>query len=178
METACLDVGIRLLARAGAGSGQRIFRGGRVCDYLGAQDAHRSTARRGQPHGAPGAARARQSRPASSPRRSSASRWPASAWAGLASRRWRRCSSRCSVALPAGLSATTSHTIAVRDRIFDHHRAPHRARRARAENRRAAISGNDVAHRRQAHRAVSQDLQPVHPRAQRHGLGGRAGCSA
>ena len=37
-----------------------------------------------------------------------------------------------------------------RDRVHHHHRSSHRARRAGAEDRRAAVSGEVVAHRREA----------------------------
>ena len=85
------------LGVAGAGRRQRVLRRGRVLDRHGPQDAHRSADRRRSPRRARGAARRRPSRIATSPPRSSASRWPASGSDGSASRRSRRSSSRRSI---------------------------------------------------------------------------------
>ena len=51
---------------------------------------------------------------------------------------------------PAPISAATSHTIAVADRVRHHHRAAYRARRAGAEDRRLAVSRESRARRRKA----------------------------
>ena len=62
----------------------------------------------------------------------------------------------------------------LRDRVRDHHRAAYRARRARAEDGRAAASRAHVARRRAPHRAVHARVLAVHQPAERDGPGGRA----
>ena len=128
-----------LLAILRPGLRQRILRRGRVRAGHGAEDAHRPADRRGhrrRPHGAAGA---RTTRTATSPRRSSGSPWPASAsgWVGEpALAALDRAAASASSA--EYIAAVTAHSIAVVDLVRDHHRAAHRPGRAGAEDRRAA----------------------------------------
>ncbi len=56
-------------------------------------------------------------------------------------------------------------------RVHHHHGSSYRAWRAGAEDSRASVSGENVTDRCEADRTVSQILQSVHPRLERHGLG-------
>ena len=172
MDSGVLDVSMPPARGAGAGSGQRLFRGRRVLDHLGAQNAHRSTAGRGQPHGAAGQARAQQSR--SVHRRDAARHHDGQPRPGMDRRACARLAARAAPRIAAGadLGRHLTHDRS-RDRVHHHHRAPHRPRRAGAEDRRASVSREDVAARCQADGAVSESVQPVHPSAERHGVGGR-----
>ena len=62
MDNPVLDVSVRLLAVLALVLANGFFVAAEFAHHLGAQDADRSAARRRQPHGAPGAARARESR--------------------------------------------------------------------------------------------------------------------
>ena len=135
----------RLVGAVGAGLRQRVLRRRRVLDRHGAQDAHRSADRRRAPRRAGGAPRRHAIPTATSPPRSSASRWPASASAGSASRRSRR-SFEPALDVPARASRRRDRAQhRGRDRVRDHHRAAHRVRRAGAEMIALERAGGDGA---------------------------------
>ena len=123
--------------RPGARVRERILRRGRVRHRHRPQDAHRPADR-----GRPSRARARCGAPspirtATSPPRSSASRWPASASAGLASRRSPSLIQPLLHVPAGGHRGSDRAQHRGRHRLCAHHRAAHHARRARAEDDRA-----------------------------------------
>ena len=116
--------------------------------------------------GARAVRRARQPAPtATSPRRSSASRWPASASAGLASRRSPRSSQPALTFLPAASGANaTAHSIAVADRVRADHR-PSTSSSASWRRRWIALERAEATALlgRQAARALHARVLAVHP---------------
>ena len=162
-----------MLSRASCGAGgllalvlrQRVLRRRRVLDRHGAQDAHRSADRRRASRRARGAPRRHRRRTATSPRRSSASRWPASASAGSASRRSPSLIEPALAFLPRDARRDDRAQHRGGDRVRDHHRASHIVlRRAGAEMDRARARRSDGAAGRQAARAVHARVLAVHPR--------------
>ena len=151
----------------GAGFRQRVFRRRGVRARDGAQDAHRSADRRRAPRARPCGARSTTRTTTSRPR-SSASRWPAWVWLDRRARvRGADRAARFGV-LPGRRSRPHRAHDRRRHRVHHHHGAPHRARRAGAEDRGAAVSRAIRCSSRKPTQLFMRVFS-VHPRAERHG---------